>query len=651
MPRITRSSIDEVRNRADIVALIGDYTTLKKAGSSWRGLSPFTNEKTPSFYVHPHKGFFYCFSTAQGGDIFRFLMLKEGLTFHEAVERVANRFNTPLQYEEGPGAPTREERSLRAQLLAMHDHVATLYANAFQASTDEARNVRDYWQDKRKFTLETASQFQIGYAPRDGGDLARTLLKAGFGKDALVKSGLFTGTNYSPDPLRWHHKFYGRLMVPIRDIQGRTVAFTARHLPFVEYGERDPTRESKYINSPETEIFHKSQILFNLDKARTSLTHDDNTPLTLVEGQLDAIRLATHGAPATIASQGTSIGPDHLALISRYTRHLNLLLDADRAGQDAILRLLPLAMRAGIEVRILQVPGGKDPDEYLASTPDGWPNIAATTTPAIAHTIRTLLPAGQAHSTNQKLNALQTLFGIISENPSAIFRHDALSEVARLSGANPVALNRDYTAYEARRRQRIHPTAVAPEGQTDGIDTPKEEQRLNTDEEILLSLLLNHPDIAHPIAQVLSPEWVSENSPAGRLLNRAAAEILENLWEGPHSAMPLAETNEEKNLIAKLIAAPTSTHDAPDAAPAPPPTLPTQTAAKHFALKAGPTPTETANHCLASLHKKYVKEKTNRLTAAIALLPLDDLQTYTRLQKEKKDLKNQLRTPPSLPFS
>ena len=635
LPKISRQSIEDIRQRADIVALIGDYTVLKKSGASWRGLSPFAAEKTPSFYVHPVKGYFYCFSTAQGGDAFRFLMLKEGLNFQESAERVAVRFGVQIQYEEG--GPTREERTLRAQLLAIHEAAAVFYARAFKAEDAVAAQVRDYWTGQRRFSLEVASQFQIGFAPVNGSGLARALLQAGFSKDALSKSGLFTGMDYAPDPLRWRVKFRGRLIIPIRDVQGRTVAFTARLLPFIPQDERDPTREAKYVNSPETEIFHKSQILFNLDKAREAASEavkktpgkaDVDTPFVLVEGQLDAIRAYSCGITTAVASQGTSIGTEHFALLRRYTRRIDALLDADRAGQAAALKILPLAMRAGVDVRVLSVPGGKDPDEYFASAgPEGWPEVQKTATSAMAFAVRGLLPTGVSRTTAQKLEALQALFAIIAEAESAVAREDALSEVCRLAGLDSIAAHRDFRHFEQGQRRRaaasanaqaLGPGAEAGAG-AGAASANLPPPPLNTAEEELLTCLLHHPGVARPLAALLDPSWLDASTPAGSLLNRVSVEILEGDWQGAETAPNLTETEEEANLVARI-------------------------------LVSVPAPVAAANAGIAVLFKRYIERRRSEIAAFIAALPPEGAEERLRtLMSESVELRKKLKVLPSLP--
>ena len=342
MARISRRSIDELRQRADIVALAGDYTQMKQRGRDWWGLSPFKSEKSPSFKVNPETGLWYCFSTQQGGDAFKLVMNREGLDFPESVERVANRFGFKLDYESGGDG--KNEKSFRGQLLEIHELVADYWRRCFLEDPVHGEWIRDYWTRQRKFTPEVADDFGIGFAPLDDSKLIPGLLAKGYAKDALAQTGLFFGVDRVPDPLRWRCRFRGRLIIPIRDIQGRVIAFTARQLDITP--QDDPSREAKYVNSPETELFKKSRTVFNLDRARSNRKGDE--PFILVEGQLDAIRCHSAGIPGVIAAQGTAVTEDHLQQLHRFSQRLLVFLDADAAGQKAALRLLPIGLREGL---------------------------------------------------------------------------------------------------------------------------------------------------------------------------------------------------------------------------------------------------------------------------------------------------------------
>ncbi len=639
MPLVTRRCLDDIRLRANIVELAGNYTALKKMGAKWRGLSPFQAEKSPSFYVDPHKNLFYCFSTNQGGDIFKLVMLKEGLTFGEAIERVAARFHIPLEYEKGAdGKSAADERSQRGKLIELHEIVADHYHTLFKADNALAASVRDYWVQRRKFSPAVADEFRIGFAPPDGGGLMQLLLKKGFEKSVLAGCGLFVGMDYNPDPARWKPRFRGRLMVPIRDIQKRVVAFTARQLEGITPTD-DPSHEAKYVNSPETEIFHKSRLLFNLDRAMDAAKAQD--AVVLVEGQLDAIRCYTSGVKNAVASQGTAIGDDHILLIKRYARRIDALLDADRAGRAAVLKLLPTALRGGLDVRCLSVPGGKDPDEYFAAAgADGWAAVEATASDALAFAVRALLPPGANLPPSRKLEAVREVFSIVNQTQSALLRDSALATIARVAGLERTAVLRDFETFLGEQR-RLDSLRAGAQGRSDeppfiepddaGLISgepgdniqglPPAKVSLASKEAALLALVMHHPELAAPLARVTRPEWISSVDAAGPLLNRILAEAEHGEWHGVSSADDIVESDAERNRLFRILA-----ENPPY----------------------GESPVKGANECLRVMHRDWVARRIAELDTRIAERGDTYDDALVRLQTERVELRRQLKTPPEI---
>ena len=257
MARIKDTYVTDLKARVPILDVVTAHVKLKRAGKSWKGLSPFSQEKTPSFYVHPDKNMFKCFSTDKGGDAIRFVQLVENLTFVEALETLGTRFNFPVEYEHGSASEARQASSVRAELFQMHEEASSWYRERFLAEDEGGAFIRDYWTKQRNFPLELAEEFEVGFAPVKGG-IGALFREKQYRKEALGKSGLFFSGG--------SERFRGRLMIPIRETQGRIVAFTARQLELTP--QDDPAREAKYVNSPETPIFRKGNLLFNMDKAR-----------------------------------------------------------------------------------------------------------------------------------------------------------------------------------------------------------------------------------------------------------------------------------------------------------------------------------------------------------------------------------------------
>ncbi len=617
MALITRRSIDELRQRADIVALASDYTQMKQRGRDWWGLSPFKSEKSPSFKVNPATGLWYCFSTQQGGDIFKLVMAREGLDFPEAIERVALRFGYQLEYEKG--TESMADRSLRTQLLDIHELVADYWHRCFLEDPAHGDWIQKYWTEQRKFTKEVADDFKIGFAPVDDSKLIQGLLKKNFTKEAIAQTGLFFGVDRIPDPLRWRCRFRGRLVIPIRDIQGRIIAFTARVLDITPAD--DPSREAKYVNSPETELFKKSRTIFNLDRAR--LNREDHEPFVLVEGQLDAIRCHSLGIHGVIAAQGTAVTEEHLAQCRRFTKQLIVFLDSDAAGQKAALRLLPLALKEGLDIRFLSLPGGKDPDEYFSThTLAEWPNLLQSCRSAMQFCVQSIIPAGaSAMPLAKRLSLLEELFPIVEQAGAEEVVREALNEAARFAG---IGIREMHMAYErhlatvAAKRPASQLTRPTPS------DTPVVKGGgLTTLEDDLLLLLFKHDAYFVPVSQTLPLEWITRSSRSGALLIALLNEAQHGHFASLREVIPTLDDDLQLE-CARLSALPSSTTDNP-----------LETLA-------------SLNHILKSFHLRNIQTQIRRIDASIAACASGEIETINRLQSEKIALRKNQSTPPSL---
>ncbi len=594
MARISRKSIDELRQRADIVALAGDYTQMKQRGRDWWGLSPFKSEKSPSFKVNPETGLWYCFSTQQGGDGFK------------------------LDYESGGDG--KNEKSFRGQLLEIHELVTDYWRRCFLEDPVHGEWIRDYWTQKRKFSLEVADDFGIGFAPVDDSKLIPGLLAKGYGKDALAQTGLFFGVDRVPDPLRWRCRFRGRLIIPIRDIQGRVIAFTARTLDITP--QDDPSREAKYVNSPETELFKKSRTVFNIDRAR--MTRKDADPFVLVEGQLDAIRCHSAGIPGAIAAQGTAVTEEHMQQLRRFTQRLIVFLDSDAAGQKAALRLLPIGLREGLDIRFLSLPGGKDPDEYF-STHDaaGWAGLVSGARSAMQFCVQSLVPEGSVNlPLTSRLSLLEAIFPIVEQAGAEEIVREALNEAARHAG---IGIREMHMAYERHRAQTQSQRPAAQLGGPASADaTPVVKGGgLTTSEEDLILFLLRHDSYFVPIAQSLPLEWIDQSGRGGQLLMALLNEAAHGHFAGLREAISTLD-DELRTEAARLSAESyAGRDDEKDILP-------------------------RANSILKSFHSRHVQSLMRSLDARIASTPRDDVATLNQLQSEKIALRKSHATPPSL---
>ena len=547
MPRIKQSCLDHIRQHVSIVDVVSPYTQLKKMGHEWKGLSPFNSEKTPSFYVDPEKNVFYCFSSGQGGDIFRFLQIKENLTFYESVETLAHRFNIPLEYEEGSGGPNLNY-SLSRELFEINEIAADYYHRAFLAQTRDAATMREYWRNQRKFPLEIAQEFRIGYAPTDAAELLKLLRAKNFSPQALRECGLFFAHEEDAQARSLRPRFRGRLMIPIRDIQKRVVGFAARQTELTPHDTR--YEEGKYVNSPETHIFKKGSLLFNLDRAKDGIGERD--AFLLVEGQLDALRCCQCGLRTAIAPQGTAVTETQIASLRNYTHRLECLLDGDAAGQRAAMRVLPMAIQAGMELRILVLPAGTDPDELLRENgASAIEELRRKSYSPIAFAAQAHLPTDRPATPREKADAFEQLARLILLSDSEIARQGYLNEAARLLGIDSATAARDFSAirraYE--RQQKFSNTPLSTSNET----LP---QQLTSAEEDLLLVVLNHDALAKTLSQQIHSEWIDKESMAGRLLDRILAALREGVIDDVRQLDSLVEDDRERAFLMNRYAQP-----------------------------------------------------------------------------------------------
>lgn len=584
---------------------------LKRAGRNWVGLSPFQNEKTASFYVLPDKGIFKDFSSGLAGDIFKFVEEIEKVSFAEAVELIAERFNHPLEYEHGSG-PRPEERSLKRQLLELHEYATDFFHQAFLADHPDAAACRAYWTERRGFPLELAKDFRIGFAPVASQKLNERLVRKGFTDEAMRQSGLFYAQDYDPDPLRFRNRFRGRLMVPIRDRQGQVIAFTARQLEITP--ESDPAHDAKYINSPGTPLFQKSFLVFNLERAREAVRETDC--LVLVEGQLDAIRCWHEGIRHTIAPQGTSITLEQMRLLKPYAPNLTVVLDGDQAGQKAAVRMLPLALEAGLEVRFALLPEGDDPDSFLRREgAAAFTALLDRAAAAVPYAAQALLPADPTPRDHAEVVA--ELARILAPCESEVARSAYLEEALAVLPLDVEAARREFqhhlarlTRHTARPSPSPAPNRRAP--RPPPPDTAPETGKLTRAETELALTVLHHEHLGAPLAEVLDPTWLDFSTADGRLLGWLLGELAEG-----HSIVEL----EPRGALEK----PTDCD-------------------RYFQLLTETTPPSdpvlVANRQLAILYKRHLDQRVKQLSAQIANLD-DDFDRQRTLAGELAALRRQ----------
>ena len=336
--------IEEVRSSNNIVDVIGSYVRLQKKGSSYFGLCPFHNEKSPSFSVSPNKQMYYCFGCGAGGNVFTFIMEYENQTFPEAMKVLADRAGIALPEAELTEEQKRE-RNKRQLLLEINKTAANYFY--YQLNNEQGQQAREYLEN-RKLSKETQIHFGLGYASKYSNDLYLYLKKKGYSDQILKETGLLT----YDEKHGAHDKFWNRVMFPIMDVNNKVVGFGGRVM-----GDGTP----KYLNSPETMLFDKSRNLYGLNYARTSR----KSYMIICEGYMDVIAMHQAGFTNAVASLGTAFTMQHSVLLKRYTQEVRLAYDSDGAGQKAALRAIPILKSAGINVRVIHMNPYKDPDEFI----------------------------------------------------------------------------------------------------------------------------------------------------------------------------------------------------------------------------------------------------------------------------------------------
>lgn len=340
----------DVKSRLSIEDVIGEYVQLKRAGRNFKGLSPFTNEKTPSFVVSPEKQIWHDFSSGKGGSVFSFVMEMEGLDFRGALELLARKAGVDLaQYSTRPGV----DRKQRDALYDINERAAKFY----QVQFSKHRAALDYVLKERGFSKQTALNFRLGYSPNNGRALVTYLQKLGYQEADIVKAGLASSRYRDMDMFR------GRLMVPLQDAQGRVIGFTARDL-------QGDGKGPKYINTPSTPLYDKSRHVYGLHLAKHAIRKEGFA--VLVEGNLDVIASHQAGVTQTVATAGTALTQQQLKAIGMFAPDIRVAFDADKAGLAATERAIPIASKVSVSLSVIAIPEGKDPDELIRHDPELW---------------------------------------------------------------------------------------------------------------------------------------------------------------------------------------------------------------------------------------------------------------------------------------
>ena len=433
------SFAEKVKQQADIVRVVGEYVRLKKSGQNFTGLCPFHQEKTPSFSVHPVKQMYYCFGCHEGGDVFKFVMAMEKCEFPEAVRTVAEKCGIPIPRPRERSPEERRENQQRGALVEMHREAAAFFARQLHEAA-EGKVAAAYLED-RGLDRAAMTRFGLGFAPSSGDMLLRHL-KPKYPEKLLEASGLFSRDQSG----RFYDRFRRRIMFPIANDAGKIIAFGGRAM-----GDDQP----KYLNSPETPIYSKSNVLYHLDRAKEALRRDDFS--ILVEGYMDAIAVARAGITNVVASCGTSLAEPQIKLLSRATRRVVVNFDPDAAGQAATERSLSLLLEKEFDVRVLMLPGGADPDKFIKEHgADAYRKLLSEAPPYLDYLIARARQMDRSTATG-KLAALNFLMPHLQRVPNRLLRSEWASRVAAELRVDEPVLREALRRAAAERRSEIKP--------------------------------------------------------------------------------------------------------------------------------------------------------------------------------------------------
>jgi DNA primase len=465
---------EEIKSKLDVVEVLREYIQLKPAGVNFRANCPFHREKTPSFIISPEKQIWHCFGCGKGGDIFTFVMEMEGLSFVEALRLLAGKAGVELKKTD-PAQSSKRNRLLDLLKLSVR------YYHKVLLDSPAGAPARAYLE-RRGFTAETIENWQIGYSPDTWDSLLNFLKSKNYSEDEIFQSGLSVKKENAPG---YYDRFRGRIMFPINDPSGNPVAFTARVSP-----EREATEKmGKYINSPQTIVYDKSRILFGLDKAKMKIK--DQASAVLVEGQADVITAHQNGFANVIAASGTALTTEQVNLIKRYTPNIFLAFDMDKAGEMAIERGTKEAMRAEMNIKVIELPSGKDPDEFIKNNPGGWPEAISAAKPVMQYFFDKIFSKLDLRDIGNKRQGAKEFLPLVANLGNRIEQESWLKRLGEAIDISESVLKETLAADKKTRASDIGP-ADGKKAMT--VATPANYTREELLSHTLLSLLIRFPE-------------------------------------------------------------------------------------------------------------------------------------------------------------
>lgn len=502
---IDSATIQKIKDAADIVEVISDFVQLKKAGQNYKGLSPFTNEKTPSFFVSPNKGIYKCFSSGKGGDSISFIQEVEGLDYIETLKYLAKKYGIEVEEKE----LTPEEmasRTERESLFILLNFAKDYYTKTL-VEHDEGKAIGGAYFKERGFHEATIEEFELGYSLEEWDAFTKEAKSKQYNPELLDKAGL---TIRKED--KEYDRFRGRVIFPIHNVSGKVIAFGARIL-------KDNKKQPKYVNSPETAVYHKSNILYGAYQAKNEVRNKDNC--YLVEGYTDVISMHQAGIKNVMASSGTALTKEQIKLISRYTNNVTVLYDGDPAGIRASLRGIDLILEEGMNVRVVLLPEGEDPDSYAKSMGPSFENYLQENVKDFITFKTQLFLEESANDPVKRAEIIREIVESISKIPDSIKREVFIKQCSNLldiaestlvSEYNKIVLKKNKEEKNRFEREEL----VAMEEPPHPIDEPEiaTDDSVSRSEQGTIWLLLNY---AH--------EQLDENNSLGQYVLTESMDI------------------------------------------------------------------------------------------------------------------------------
>lgn len=484
-------AVEEVKSRLNIEDVISEYVQLKRAGRNWKGLSPFSEEKSPSFMVSPEKQIWHDFSSGKGGNVFSFIMEVEGLDFKEALELLARKAGIDLdQYRtarKGSRGPDKE------RLFGLLD----LSTKFYQVQFSRNQTALGYVLKKRQFSKETALEWRLGYSPNGGTALVDFLKSKDYTEAEMKAVGLGVERRYGGKGLG--DMFRGRLMIPLCDQQGRVIGFTARLL-------EDNPNAPKYINTPQTALYDKSRHVFGLHLAKETIRKSKF--VVVAEGNLDVIASHQAAVRQVVATAGTALTEQHLQALSRFTGDIRLSFDADKAGLNATERAIPIASKTKVSLSIISIPSGKDPDELIKQDPEIWKKVIQTPQYALDWLINRYQQLLDISSAQGKREFSDIILQVVRELQDPVEQDHYITQVAELIGVNADALRAKLQQVPDTTPANRLKTLKKPKTTTGKPD--KSRFDLSRTSNHLLSLALMQPKLRPIILDSMRPEMLED---------------------------------------------------------------------------------------------------------------------------------------------